>query len=253
MSSLVSALPLDNPGLPALYSRGCFNGTFEEFYSWRNGFYGDYVYNQCIQAKNSDLGTKEALPYFSVSMQGAQFILNYADMLDVYALFGSADFRFELPRGTTTVQVNDNFFASGGARFCKRFGRWIAGIEGQYLHSRLENYQFFQLTNAEIHHVSTSDSNGIFRTYQGGLGLTYEVVGEAGVVFSPYIGLKFTGALGHFQFKNNAESLKYKFRSDKSVGYVVGATTLLCHAIGVTVEGRFGDENALYVNGQLRF
>jgi len=52
----------------------------------------------------------------------------------------------------------------------------------------------------------------------------------------------------------NGEALTFfNLRSERNFGYAFGLTLLGCNKTSVTVEARFIDEKALYVNGQFRF
>ena len=73
--------------------------------------------------------------------------------------------------------------------------------------------------------------------------------------FVPYVG--WTWSRARWSFNNivsgTTESVHVDIENSREWGLAIGTSLLSCERIAVTVEGRFINEKALYVNGNVRF
>lgn len=271
---MLYALPIGNPIEASLYTRGiickkessyhcdpCFN--WADAWNFRLGFYGDYIFNRHMEVK--DGGEINCTQLYT---NAGYFALNLFERIDLFTTLGVTNISFQGNNNAFPLAVNGNneldlFFSSHfswsvGARAtlweCRCFG---VGIEGQYFQSDPTLDRIDDFTTATTFYLN--NQNASYSEWQVGLGASYNFVTcDDAVGIIPYIGVKWAES----QLKMNdlivvldgLQSIILKeMRASKSWGYGVGATMILYNTISVGVEGRFGDERALYVNGEFRF
>ncbi|MCH9627291.1 MAG: Major outer membrane porin [Chlamydiales bacterium] len=274
LCSPLVALPIGNPMDATLYSNGLFCGDcYEESYcdpcdpcfnwcdawNFRIGFYGDYVFNRHMELKNRD-GAK--IDDFELFTNALYLAVNVCDRLDVFATLGATSLNLKSNPGVWNnairtalfeLQTETDFSWSVGGRLtlwsCDCF---FFGLEGQYFYTKPDLHYAVASNNVLAYPSNISLK---YSEWQVGLGVSYLVrVGCSGVSAIPYMGLKWAGSCGDF---NNGlistDITMLDIENSKLWGYGIGMTLLFCDALSMTVEGRFGDEKALYVNGQFRF
>ncbi|MFZ0565941.1 MAG: hypothetical protein WAM28_07140 [Chlamydiales bacterium] len=278
-SGFLYALPVGNPTEASLFLNGvwcestacdpcdpCF--SWFDAWSFRVGFYGDYVYNRHLEVShhNHRGGDIQTTTLFT---NAGYLVLNFCDRLDVFATLGAThlhiktdDSAWDTTQIISTQSELDfvpHFSWSIGARatlleFCC-FG---LGVEGQYFAFIPEPNYFFEYSNGAFVYLDEAKP-AHYREWQVGLGISYRFsISCPTVAMLPYAAVKWSGAhldMNDFVFEdiNGDTYILNDVGSKKLWGYALGLTFTLCDLMGVTVEGRWGDEKALYVNGQLRF
>jgi len=267
----LSALPLGNPMEASLYSQGwveCFSS--ENAFSARLGFYSDHVFDRKLEVKrNGHPDIRQTI----IDTNAGFIALNWCNRIDLFATLGASNLRIYTPSSAfiTTVGVagsnnidfelesKSSFSWSVGLRgtiLCCRGFVW--GVEGAYF-STNPDLDFIKQENFAIEY--TSGINTEYHEWQIGTGLAYPVCWGSSLAFVPYAGVKFSCAKLDMDravvtiplpIQDNIFTL-FDAENKLVVGFPFGVSVTLCEMIGVTVEGRFGDEQALYVNGQFRF
>jgi major outer membrane protein len=268
---MLSALPVANPIDASLYTYGIWwcdtvREPCDPCYSWcdafsmRLGFWGDYVFNRHLEDNVRD---GDSIERFSIYKNQGVLTFNWCNWIDVYGLVGVANFSQQTPFKTagSEIMVDIEYEAAlsygAGARMTLwEWGCFGVGLEGQYFGSqpKLENFSLY--SNGTVNYPSNVNSS-TYNEWQVGLGAAYTIATGYGNAFIPYIAIKFAGA----DFTQNNESYsaggltlsQENLENERYVGYAVGMTATVCQKGGVTVEGRFADEKAVYVNGQIRF
>lgn len=267
------ALPIGNPMDASLYTNGLFCGdccedrccdpcdpcfNWCDAWSFRGGFYGDYVFNRHMRTrKHGDRKIDE----FEIFTNAAYLALNICDRLDVFSTLGTTTFDFKAnPKilgaahpARVYLQSENHFSWSVGGRLtiwdCDCF---YFGVEGQYFRTKPR----INLVEIPAFHLDYTDNTvkSTYSDWQVGIGASYLLqVGCSGIDAVPYVGVKWSGAKAHFHNAIVNDIILYDQKNDKLWGYAVGMTVTFCDALGVTVEGRYGDEKAVHVNGQFRF
>ncbi len=262
------ALPVGNPSDASLLCDGLlFEGhcgdPCDPCLSWldaisiRVGFYGDYVFNRHMEVdRNEDDSDIEHTKLFT---NAGYVAANIWDRLDVFATFGA-----------TNLFIDTNGSAFGipavGSRFVletKSHFSWSAGVRGTIWEcgctSLGAEFQYFytrprvkRITEAAL--ISDYPDNFLtskFYEWQFGVGFAHRIN-----IFVPYIAVKWSRA--HFKFDNARPAplpgiILFDLENKKDWGYAVGVSLVDCEKASLTVEGRFGDEKAVHVNGQIRF
>lgn len=269
------ALPVGNPGEASLFTNGlCWESTgccdpCDPCFSWcdawsfRVGFYGDYVYNRHLEAEvgGVDTGNLEDAELFT---NAGYLALNFCDRFDIFTTLGATSFRTRQDTmvftGVAGVE-SDLYFNSafswsiGGRATLWQCDCFTLGIEGQYFRSNPElDHSVDYLTGAKTYF---DDFDTTYSEWQVGLGVSYRIATSCPTLaFVPYVAVKYSKA--HWTGDDDVTlpllgGVFDRFRSDKHWGWALGLSFTMCDLIGVTVEGRWADEKALYVNGQVRF
>lgn len=262
----VYALPVGNPSEASLFTNGAWcestscdpcDPCFSWCDSWsiRLGFAGDYVFNRHMKANNRSGGIVDTT---TIHTNAGYVALNICDRLDIFTRLGASQLNIESNTKSLDLasefQFSTDFAWSLGARAtlweCNCFA---IGVEGEY----------FQ-TNSDINLYTDNGGNYIpidgvdtaYREWQVGLGASYRFATNCPTfAMVPYLAVKWSGSkldMNGFVLPDDGGVVS-DLKNDKDIGYAVGVSFTMCDMIGVTVEGRFADEKAVYVNGQFRF
>jgi major outer membrane protein len=270
----VVALPLANPALPTLFAynscqiaSGACNWCDDV--ALRLGYYGDFVFNRHME--NSLPATIHKTELWT---NAALIDVNFCNRFDLFATFGASRLRFEAYtdalRSNITfpsfrlmrLESNARFSWSLGARASVwDYGCLGIGLEGQYFRTQPPANS---LSDGIVFLEYPHQVRMRFREWQLGLGAFYRVECTSTFVSAavPYVGIKWSDARLDMQnsvvIDPNAVSAVsnvtlFTMNSKRHVGYALGVTTVFCNRFELSVEGRFRDERALYVNGELSF
>ncbi len=252
------ALPVGNPSEASLFrSDECESCRWVGF---GIGFYGDYVFNRHLKTKpGKDVDTVKLFT------NAAYLLLTVKERAELFATLGTS--RLSLNTSLTAFNKLDPFplfEIESGTRFSYSIGAratlyefkcFSLGIEGQYFSTKPDIKRVYIASGAVAYLDDKVTTH--YKEWQIGSGISYRY----NPYFTPYVAAKYSRA--HWKLANgrniliesNTGTFFYNLHSKKQWGYAVGLTLnpYACHQLAVTVEGRFGDERAIYVNGQLRF
>lgn len=262
------ALPVGNPSDASLLCEGLFlEGycgdfcdpcvTWFDAFNMRFGFYGDYVFNRHLEIdEHVDDSDIEKTEIFT----NAGFIAaNFWNRFDLFTTLGATNIFIDTNNkafalggsGRFVIETETDFSWSVGVRATIwECGCTALGAEAQY---------FF--TNPHITRVTDEAENSVYPAHnihakytewQIGVGISHRVN-----MFVPYAAVKWTCAKLDFGEAvltiDGTDAELFNLDSDKFLGYCVGVSLLDCEKASLTVEGRWGDEKAIYTNGQIRF
>lgn len=264
------ALPIGNPIQASIIRDGTFwEGCCGDFcdpclswweaWSFRVGFYGDYVFNYHMEVDRS--GDDSTIHDTEIYTNAAYFALNLWDRLDVFTTLGASHIYITSPRSAFGnannnwgfIDTETNFSWSVGLRGtlweCGCFG---LGIEGQYFYTR-PNINFVRSENGDPDYLSEEHLK--LQEWQIGIGAAYQIYIASTTAFIPYMGVKWSHVWidMHNFHSTQAGMTLFDLESERGFGYAIGVTLLGCSKVSVTVEGRFINEKAVYVDGQFRF
>lgn len=273
MQASLMALPMGNPAEGALYLRGACSGwtcsepclvefCYRDILRLKGGFYGDYVYNRHMEVYRFK-DNESDIDQFTLFTNAGYLAVNLLDWIDVYGLAGTT--KIDLTTTGSAFSTNEALISLdyqtylswglGTSIVLFQKGCFYVGFEGQYFRTvpRLNSILRYQSGNQLYFGPPNKMA---YDEWQVGLGAAYSFE-NPWFSMTPYIGIK--RARGEmvlddfsFSFEGVAYTLK-NLKSKKLWGYAVGTSAILWQMIGVTVEGRFADEKALYVNAQLRY
>jgi len=265
------ALPVGDPAAASLFHQGVYiKKSCDDCSSWsfRTGFYGNYVFNRYLEIDDSQ-GRKGEIPTTKINTNSGYLVLNFCDRVDLFSSIGASSLTLRYHRGidslvpTSTPEQSAVFetafsWSIGGRATLWKCRGFYLGLEGEYFCTSPE-VKRLDLINRFFY---TDNTRVPYREWQIGLGTSYVLMmGCPTAQLVPYVAIKASRAsLSNFSSlaENPGGSLSFvyvlpKLISQKSFGYVIGTTLALYDMIAITAEGRFGDEQALYINGQFRF
>lgn len=269
------ALPVGNPSEASLLCDGlvweghCGSDPCDPCLTWcdafslRVGFYGDYVFNRHMRTRHGPR-PRAQIENFEIWTNAAYLAANFWDRFDIFATLGttSIDLSTNISAfapipvfvvGERIDIVTDSRFSwsVGGRGTIWECGCTALGIEGQYFRTRPN---ITRISVADVFSFYPNDFETTYSEWQVGLGLSHRIN-----MFVPYVAVKWSGS--KWDSNSDFETITFgggtvtttDFKNKKHWGYAVGVSLIDCEKAMLTVEGRFADEKAVYVNGQIRF
>lgn len=278
-SGAAYALPVGNPADPTLYVNGlwieanpsvdfcdpCFNWC--DAFSVRYGFYGDYVFDRHLERSG---GNRKDFEDFQIDTNGEYIALNIVNRFDIFAVIGITNMNLKANTSVwgspfsreSELYFRRHFSWSVGVRGTVwEYDCWALGLEGQYFRVNTEIDHFIHYgTGVKTYFDDNNDAK--YQDWQVGLGLAYRFIATSpAFALTPYAAFKWSRAmldLDPLTIVTNDPVVGDRIkigdaRSRKHWGWALGMTVTLSDMLGVTVEGRWADEKAVHVNGQIRF
>lgn len=277
--SAVYSLPVGNPSESTIYTEGLWGigsdcdlcdpcSFWFDVWDIRIGYYGDFVFNRNLEVSGNGTGRGHAIRETEINTNAAYLVLNLCDFVDVFGTLGESKLRLQTSEVSWTPDNSfDSIFLTDSG-FSWSIGlraglfSWkcfTVGLEGQYLSAHPEVTKFID-GEFKLFSYFNRDNKVTFSEWQVGLGLSYAILTVSpDLAIIPYVATKwsharFTSRLTFSRPHNGtlANFELFDLKSNKVWGFAAGVTFTMCDLIGITVEGRWGDEKALYVNGQFR-
>ena len=264
-SGAASALPVGNPSdasllVDGLFCHGncgnysdCFN--FWDAISLRFGFYGDYVFNRHLDFEHRD-NDQRAIERTRINTNAGLLVLNFYNRFDIFSSLGVSNLWLKtnasglslIPSVNGTrieIETGSDFsWSVGGRGTIFECGCTTLGIEGQYFSFR-PDVQRVTIGGAMSAYPDHS-SNLKYDEWQVGVGIAHRIHNVI-----PYIAAKYANVNGDFHI--SSIGLGSDLEQAKEWGFAAGVSVVDCEKMSLTAEGRFFDELAFHVNGQIRF
>lgn len=262
------ALPVGNPSDASLLCDGLiWEGhcgdpcdpclTWCDAFSVRIGFYGDYVFNRHMRV---DRNESDAVIENTEIFTNAGFIAaNFYDRLDFFATFGATNIFIDTNASAFSgfsgqrieIETETDFSWSLGVRgTIWECGCTTLGAEAQYFYTRPDIKRITIGAQNSIYDDDILDAK--YQEWQIGVGISHRIN-----LLVPYIAIKWSHAqldLDEAMLPSPLETTDlYDLENQKNFGFAIGVSLVDCEKASLTVEGRFSDEKAVYVNGQIRF
>jgi len=262
ISGSAFALPIGNPWEASIMCDGiCWEGNCGDYcdpclslcdaWSFRFGFYGDYVFNHDMNCDTCE--GKPTIHDVEFYTNAGYLAFNLWDRVDLFATLGATRIYIETNLGFIRPGDNARDFLEtdtsfswsvGGRGTIWECGCLGVGIEGQYFRSKPDINFVREENNSSVY---MNGEKLKYHEWQVGLGAAYRInIAYCSTALIPYIGIKWNRAWLEDIDQDD-------FKSNRYFGYAIGATLLGCNKGSITVEGRFLNEKAVYVNGQVRF
>lgn len=238
----VYAAPVGNLAEPKMLEEGIFLSE-DALVSVRAGYQGDFVFDRRLK----DLDDAE------ISTNAGTVTLNLNKKIDIYGIFGATDGTFEETYGSTKVKYEtDTAFSWGVGAKAILFERkdTVIGMDGKYFNAEPDLDKI--ISDGVTYNIPSADVTEAkveYDEYQIALGVAQKIN-----MFVPYAGVKYSRAKG--KLVATISGTKYESDDAKNkdeVGLFIGCSILPLKNISLNVEGRFLDEEALMVSGQIRF
>lgn len=261
------ALPLMNPSDASLLCDGLIlegnrgdpcdvRSTCFDAFSLRVGFYGDYAFNRHMKS-TTNVGQIERTRLVT---NAALLVANFYDRIDIFSTLGASSlfidteaslFSVLLSTSRAQLEANSAFSWSVGARGTVwEVGCTSLGAEFQYFRTKPHVTRLSFLADGSAY--PPRNVRAKYDEWQVGVGISHRIN-----IFVPYIGVKWSHArvdMGRAIVLPPIINARLpNLKNTNHIGYAVGVSLIDCEKVSLTAEGRFGDERALHVNGQIRF
>jgi major outer membrane protein len=271
ISSSLFALPVGNPADATLLQRGPSCESFNicdaapnwcKLFTCCIGFYGDYVFDRHLELTHKANPSNCAFET-KISTNAGYLAVNFWNRFDVFTTIGATSFHFSEGLSTSGIPSENSLEVQFNTRTDFSWsvgGRWtlldccgfLLGLEGQYFacHPHLKDARDVAITSLDV--------DVDYREYQVGLGVTRRYW-FSNIALAPYLGMKWsrvkTTGLHRAVILTPFGSLAtlIDLKNEKDWGFAVGVTLVGCGQASITAEGRFVDEKAFHVKGQLCF
>ena len=264
----IDALPVGNPAAASLFpngiiTHGCTNPC-SFWFPWTNdlhlrtGFYGDYVSERKLMRlyyRNRGGDDRSA----SLNSNALILVANTFDWVEVFGVVGAAHLQIasvaEQTQSLTFLDFHSSNCWSFGMRATgARFGNILLGGEAQYYRTEPNTESYTNLATGNVTYL-TGMNRATYEEWQVGLGATAYIQTSEELSFAPYIAFNVSnvrGDLRDIRFQDGATTINlFDLTASKICGLAVGSSLILNRQVGLTVEGRFANETALYVTGQI--
>ncbi|MBI5272744.1 MAG: hypothetical protein HY861_02030 [Chlamydiia bacterium] len=251
LHNCLNAAPVGNTAAPQLIQEG-FVVPSDCWVDIRIGYEGDFVGNALLEQLGEGSGRVDTFQQYTNS---ATVTLNILDRLDLFAGFGSsrvcADWRIDLDGIIERLEMETLYhylWSVGGRAVLLEWGQLFFGGGGRYAYCNYTPSWFTINASPE----SLSGSRFQWREWQADLDLSYKID-----LFTPYLGVKYSSAtstLGKFPAAiSNSGQRSNHFHNKNPVGIFIGCSISNGRYFMLNIEGRFVDENAVTITGDLRF
>lgn len=267
------ALPVGNPSEASLYKYGICTGetksdpcvvvfNYSDILRIKGGFYGDYVFNRHMEVYTSHDNISD-IDQFSLMTNAGYIALNVFDWVDFFGVVGATKISITTPESSYStgqsvmqLELTDELCWSAGTHITLgRYKCFAVGLEGQYFRTMPRLDSFISLASGGVTRFNNTPKIG-YSEWQVGLGASYQWQVDC-VLAVPYFAIARARSEALFNDQRFiADGVTYtlsNLKSKKMWGYSVGMSLVVSEMIGVTVEGRFADEKALFVNGKFRY
>ncbi len=247
--SSLSAMLVGNPAQPALFKYGLVTNPYSV--SFRFGYLDDWVYKQRFKDEFKLEGVTHTRTFMKLSTYAGLLTVNIKKRFDLYGIVGSS-----------RMQIDEEIFTKralgwgiGGRLVLFKKGNFYCGVDGSYFQTN-QKPRYFVVEGLPFNIVSKFRLK--YRETQGALGIAYRFG-----PFTPYI----NGTYLHTKIEPEPPVLLVRLPDiseivdveSKSIlgqkrwGMALGATLVGCEKISLSFEWRAFNQNALNINGELRF
>ncbi len=272
------ALPVGNPSEASFLCDGwIFVGhhgynpclTWCDAFSLRAGFYGNYVFERHFRNHKHRPKDYKQLDHFRYFTNALYMAFNIWDRADLFGTIGATTLHLEgnvsnfapftaLPvgqNGSRITFVTDSSFSwsIGGRYTLFRCCCTSIGVEAEYFRTDAPvRRSILARLSSDFFDNRCQALRALYSEWQVGIGISQCLCCH----LIPYAAIKWSGARLRwldFDKQTNVNHITLNDLMDKKLwGYAIGLSIIDCCKTALTVEGRFGDEKALYVNAQLR-
>jgi len=273
------ALPVGNPAEASLLTWGVINPSYAcrntnpccfWFDNWalKIGYYGDFVFNRHLKVRGDPLGQGEDIQKTQIFTNAGYLALNLCNKVDIFGTLGASRIMIRTNEASWflsgaaegRLEWDSNFSWSAGARgTLYRANGFFFGVEGQYFQTN-PNLKDYVSYAGGLFNYFNHGNNMSYKEWQAGVGVSYALTSSC-PSFSvvPYVASKW--AWTHFDTHDftfvktdTVDTLTiFNLKAAKWWGFAFGTTFVFWDLVDFTVEGRWGDESAFYVNGNCRF
>lgn len=248
--SSLSAMLVGNPAAPGLLKCSIFK-TQPYWCSFRVGYLNDWVYNQRFQDEFKLEGVTHTRTFMKLSTYAALLTLNIKDQADFYGLVGSC--RMQIDQEIFTKRALG--WGAGGKLILFKHGNFFLGTDVKYFETN-QKPRYFVVEGMPYNIVSNYRLK--YHEMQAAAGISYRAW-----ILAPYANV--TYLLNHIEPQpailfvrlpdmNGETDIESKsIIGKKKWGMALGLTLFDCKKVSLSLEWRAFNQNAIDVNGEIRF
>lgn len=259
--SIAFALPVGNPGEMLLLSGGRHSSFLKcDFpFTMRIGYSYDQVFDRKLRVVNS--GPSNTVNRTRIRTDAVLMIVNFGKRVELFSRLGvsALDIRTSpqnvfpganLAAGLEFFDLAPRFSWNVGARATLiNFCNYTLGLEGQYF----ETFLPIMSLHPDSQVFTYSEASLRYREYQLAAVMS-RCIKFCDFLWIPFLGVKCARAIASFTATPViTRSFIPRFQNTESLGWVIGLTWIADNKVSLTLVGRFRDEKAFHLNGQLRF
>lgn len=246
----LSSMLTGNPAGPNLLEQGVI-WTQPTWGSFRIGYLGDWVYKQRFHDEFPLNGAVHTQTVMKLSTYAALLTLNLKNRVDIYGIVGSS--RMQIDREIFTKRALG--WGVGGKLLLFQHRDFFIGTDVKYFATD-QKPRYFIVDGLPFNIVSNYRLK--YHEIQAALGLCYRAW-----IFAPYINA--TYLLAHIEpapaklyvrfpdVPENADIETKSMTNQKQWGLSLGLTLFDCKRASLSIEWRAINQNAIDVNGEIRF
>ncbi len=253
-------MPVLNPAEPAYVTQGLVLPCCDGLFGVKFGYRGDFVYALKLKGDN-----RESHRSFRLSANEGVLTINFARMIDLYGFLGSANYSLEGQklRGQNVQRKAFVEFASSsnlitGIGLKAILWEGNIGVGGRtYL---TFDYAYEYMSSTPFRYLKVENTTVInpgigYKFHEGQAALT---LGHKIKKLLPYFSVVWADGRinpgGNRTFSSGTNQVRFdSIKSYKNVGFAIGAAYLDDCRMSLTAEGRFVNEIAFTIAGNLKF
>jgi len=247
--SSLSAMLVGNPAEPNLMKKGIW---FEPSrISFRIGYLDDWVYQQRFQHEFKDEDVRHTRTFLKLSTYAAMLTVNFLNTFDLYGHVGSS--RLQIDEEIFTKRALS--WAVGGKLVLFKRGNFYLGTDAKYFQTD-QKPRYFVVEGLPFNIISHYRLK--YQEIQAALGMSYKAS-----IFAPYINATYIltrvepePAVVLVRFPDMDEIVDIESKSiicKKRWGMALGFSLVDSAKAALSFEWRTFNQNAVNVNGELRF
>jgi hypothetical protein len=238
-----------NPAEPALLGKGIWLRS--SWASFRVGYLGDWVYQQHLQDEFQLEEVNHSQTQLQLSTYAGLLTLNFTNRFDLYGIVGSS-----------RMQIDKEIFTKRALSWgigCKlvflKHQNFFLGADVKYFETH-QKPKYFVVDGLPYNIVSNYRLN--YKEIQAGLGMSYRAW-----IFAPYLNATYLlthvnpePAIVLVRLPDTDEITDVESKSiisQNKWGMTLGLTLVDCHKASLSIEWRAFNQNAIDVNGEIRF
>ena len=248
--SPLSAMFAGNPAQPALLNKGIWIGS-SSWASFRIGYLDDWIYKQRFMDEFKLEGVTHTRTFLKLSTYAGIATINFKNRFDLYGIVGSS--RLQIDEEIFTKRALS--WSVGAKLMFLKHGNFFLGTDLKYFETN-QKPKYFVVEGLPYNIVSNYRLK--YKEIQVALGMTYRAW-----LFAPYI--NGTYILTHVEpepavvlvrLPDMDEIVDVESKSilcKKRFGTTFGLTLIDCCKASLSLEWRVFNQNAINVNGEIRF
>jgi len=248
--SPLCAMLVGNPAQPGLLKKSIVREN-PSWWSFRVGYLDDWVYKQRFRDEFKLQGASHTRTYMKLSTYASLLTFNFKNQVDFYGIVGSS--RMQIDQEIFTKRALG--WGVGGKLILFKRGNFYLGMDVKYFETN-QKPRYFVVEGLPYNIVSNYRLK--YSETLAALGISYRASCFAPYINATYLSNKIDSDPAEF-FVQDPASEELMIAESKSIvgakkwGMALGLTLVDCKKMSLSFEWRAFNQNAIDVNGEIRF